>query len=128
LKEPNMTAEHDALVNDWRQNAARQEDRNFRFLRSLKRGVAAPVTAAAANQLLGPTLGQFRGLRKFTYPVCLFLFTLRQEQAFFSWLHCPHRLTHAKCGLTLQALSQCGGKSETCQFGSTRSKRFAPKG
>jgi uncharacterized protein len=31
-----MTAEHDALVEDWRRNAARHEDRNFRFLRSLK--------------------------------------------------------------------------------------------
>jgi hypothetical protein len=31
-----MTAEHDALVDDWRRNAASDEDRNFRFLRSLK--------------------------------------------------------------------------------------------
>jgi hypothetical protein len=31
-----MKAEHDALVDDWRQNAARHEDRNFRCLRSLK--------------------------------------------------------------------------------------------
>jgi hypothetical protein len=28
-------------------------------------------------------------MRKFTYPVCLFFFTLRQEQAFFSWLAEP---------------------------------------
>lgn len=31
-----MTVEHDTLIADWRQNAARDEDRNFRFLRSLK--------------------------------------------------------------------------------------------
>jgi hypothetical protein len=67
-----------------------REDKPMRLtLGILLRGVVAPVTAAAANKLLGPTLGQFRGLRKFTYPVCLFLFTLRQEQAFFSWLAEP---------------------------------------
>ncbi|MBO0697400.1 MAG: hypothetical protein J2P46_03335, partial [Zavarzinella sp.] len=38
----------------------------------LLRGVAAPMTADQANKVLGPTLGQFQGLRKFTYPVCLF--------------------------------------------------------
>jgi hypothetical protein len=34
-------------------------------------------------------MGQFQGMRKFTYPVCLFVFTLRDEQAFFSWLAQP---------------------------------------
>jgi Fe-S-cluster containining protein len=31
-----MNADHDALVREWQQNAARREDSNFRFLRSLK--------------------------------------------------------------------------------------------
>jgi hypothetical protein len=67
-----------------------REDKPMRLtLGILLRGVPSPVSAEAANQLLGPTLGQFQGLRKFTYPVCLFLFTLRQEQAFFSWLAEP---------------------------------------
>jgi hypothetical protein len=40
-------------------------------------------------------------MRKFTYPVCLFFFTVREEQAFFSWLAEPvainrlERFTHA---------------------------------
>jgi len=55
----------------------------------LLRGVSSPVTAEQANKLLGPTMGQFRGMRKFTYPVCLFFFTMREEQAFFSWLAEP---------------------------------------
>src|SRR5262245_4339303 len=55
----------------------------------LLRGVTSPVTAAQANKILEPTLGQFRGMRKFTYPVCLFFFSLREEQAFFSWLAEP---------------------------------------
>jgi hypothetical protein len=55
----------------------------------LLRGVPSPVTADQANKILGPAMGQFRGMRKFTYPVCLFLFTMREEQAFFSWLAEP---------------------------------------
>lgn len=55
----------------------------------LLRGVASPVTAEQATKVLGPTMGQFQGMRKFTYPVCLFFFTLRDEQAFFSWLAEP---------------------------------------
>jgi len=67
-----------------------REDKLMRLtLGILLRGVPSPVSVEAANKLLGPTLGQFQGLRKFTYPVCLFLFTLRQEQAFFSWLAEP---------------------------------------
>ena len=55
----------------------------------LLRGVPSPLTAEQANKVLGPTMGQFQGMRKFTYPVCLFFFTLRDERAFFSWLAEP---------------------------------------
>ncbi len=34
-------------------------------------------------------MAQFRGMRKFTYPVCLFFFTLRDEKGYFSWLAKP---------------------------------------
>jgi hypothetical protein len=53
------------------------------------RGVSSPVTIEHANKVLGPTLAQFQGMRKFTYPVCLLFFTMRKEQAFFSWLAEP---------------------------------------
>jgi hypothetical protein len=55
----------------------------------LLRGVSSPMTTANANMVLGPTMGQFQGMRKFTYPVCLFFFTMRDEQALFSWLAEP---------------------------------------
>ena len=55
----------------------------------LLRGVPSPVTAEHANKVLGPTMGQFRGMRKFTYPVCLLFFTMRDERAYFSWLAEP---------------------------------------
>jgi hypothetical protein len=55
----------------------------------LLRGMPSSVTVEQANQILGPTIGQFQGMRKFTYPVCRFFFTMRDEQAFFSWLAEP---------------------------------------
>lgn len=67
-----------------------REDKPMRLVFGvLLRGASSPATADAANNVLGPTMGQFRGMRKFTYPICLFFFTAREEQAFFSWLAEP---------------------------------------
>jgi hypothetical protein len=67
-----------------------REDKPMRLIFGvLLRGMASPVTAEQANKVLRTTMNQFQGMRKFTYPVCLFFFTLRQEQAFFSWLAEP---------------------------------------
>jgi hypothetical protein len=55
----------------------------------LLRGVMLPLGPEEANKILAPTMGQFQGMRKFTYPVCLFFFTMRDEQAYFSWLAEP---------------------------------------
>jgi hypothetical protein len=51
--------------------------------------VPSPTTPEQANKALVPTRGFFQGLRKFTSPVCLFFFTVRDEQAFFTWLAEP---------------------------------------
>lgn len=67
-----------------------REDKPMRLMFGvLLRGVPSSVTIDHANAVLGPTMGQFQGMRKFTYPVCLFFFTMREEQAFFSWLAEP---------------------------------------
>jgi len=67
-----------------------REDKSMRLrFGVLLRGMPSSVTVEQANQVLGPTIGQFQGMRKFTYPVCLFVFTMRDEQAFFSWLAEP---------------------------------------
>lgn len=67
-----------------------REDKPMRLVFGvLLRGVPSPTTAEQANKVLGPTMGFFQGLRKFTYPVCLFFFTFREEQVFFSWLAEP---------------------------------------
>jgi Fe-S-cluster containining protein len=36
MKETDMPDQHDRMLQSWRENAARDENRNFRFLRSLK--------------------------------------------------------------------------------------------
>ena len=67
-----------------------REDKPMRLVFGvLLRGVPSPTTAEHANKILVPTMGFFQGLRKFTYPVCLLFFTVRDEQAFFSWLAEP---------------------------------------
>jgi hypothetical protein len=60
-----------------------REDKPMRLIFGiLLRGVSSPTTADGANKVLGPTMGQFQGMRKFTYPVCLFFFTMRDEKAY----------------------------------------------
>ena len=67
-----------------------REDKPMRLgFGAMLRGVSSPMTAENANKALGPTMGQFQGMRKFTYPVCLLLFTMRDERAYFSWLAEP---------------------------------------
>lgn len=72
----------------------------------LLRGVSSPMTAENVNKVLGPTMGQFQGLRKFTYPVCLFFFTMRDEQSYFSWLAEP-TLTGSGPKLAHHAKADC---------------------
>jgi hypothetical protein len=82
----------------------------------LLRGVTSPMTAENINKVLVPTIGQFQGMRKFTYPVCLFFFSMRDERAYFSWLAepvladgAPKLIHHAKANcvaLTDELLGQ----------------------
>jgi hypothetical protein len=56
----------------------------------LLRGRVAPVNdSGEANKALGSAMEQFRAMGKFTYPVCLFFFTMRDDRSFFSWLAEP---------------------------------------
>lgn len=67
-----------------------REDKAMRLIFGvLVSGVPSPTTAEGANKVLGPTVARFQGMRKFTYPVCLFFFTMRDEKPFFSWLAEP---------------------------------------
>ena len=67
----------------------RAEDKPMHWSSAFSCAGAGTLTPEQANQVLAPTMGQFQGMRKFTYPVCLLFFTLRDEQAYFSWLAEP---------------------------------------
>jgi hypothetical protein len=45
-----------------------------------------PVTIDHANKVLKPTMAANQRLTHPLYPVCLFFFTMREEQAFSTWL------------------------------------------
>src|SRR5262245_39301451 len=67
-----------------------REEKSMRLTFGLfLRGVLSEATAKNANKILVPTLAQFRGMRHFTYPVCLFFFTMHDDQAYFTWLAEP---------------------------------------
>jgi hypothetical protein len=67
-----------------------REDKSMRLTFGvLLRGLPTSVTIEQANRALSPTIAQFQGMRKFTYPVCLFVFITRDDQALFSWLAEP---------------------------------------
>jgi hypothetical protein len=52
----------------------------------LLRGAMSPVTEGHANKVLRPTVASFGGLGPFYYPVCLFFFTMRDDQGYYTWL------------------------------------------
>lgn len=84
-----------------------REDKAMRLMFGvLLRGVPTPTTAQGVNKVLGPTMAQFQGMRKFTYPVCLFFFTMSDEQPYFAWLAEPV-LTDAGPKLVHHAKADC---------------------
>jgi hypothetical protein len=52
----------------------------------LLRGAMSPVTEEQANQVLKPTAASFGKLGPFYYPGCLFFFTMRDDQGYYTWL------------------------------------------
>jgi hypothetical protein len=92
-----LTRRHDLTIAETKQSTGLdyhvtidREDKPMRLAFGvLLRGVSSPLTAESANKVLVPTMGQFQGMRKFTYPVCLFFFTMRDERAYFAWLAEP---------------------------------------
>jgi hypothetical protein len=52
-------------------------------------GTRAPLSAETAAAQVQPAVDRFLGLRKFTHPVCLFFFNMRDDRGYFSWLAEP---------------------------------------
>ena len=53
------------------------------------RGTKSPATEADLDRLLRPTLRSFLRQGRFPYPVCLFHFTMDDDQGFFTWVAEP---------------------------------------
>jgi hypothetical protein len=73
-----------------------REDKPMRLMFGvLLRGVASPVTVDDANKVLGPTMGQFRGMRKFSIrSACSFSTCVKSRHSFPGW---PSRSLAAPC-------------------------------
>jgi hypothetical protein len=55
----------------------------------LVRGGVKSATPVEVDKLLDATFAKFVRRGHFAYPVCLFYFTMREDQAFFTWLAEP---------------------------------------
>lgn len=55
----------------------------------LMRATMTPVTVEQANAQLKPTMGSAESLGPFQYPVCVFYFTVKEDQGFYTWAYEP---------------------------------------
>ncbi len=53
------------------------------------RGTKSPVTVAHLDKVLRPAMQSFRGVGAFPYPVCLFHFTMDDDQGYYTWVAEP---------------------------------------
>jgi hypothetical protein len=53
------------------------------------RGTKSPVTGSHAEKVLRPTMQSFLRLGPFPYPVCLFYFTMNDDQGYVTWVAEP---------------------------------------
>lgn len=53
------------------------------------RGTKAAVTEGHLDKLLRPTMRSFQRIGQFPYPVCLFHFTMDDDQGYFTWVAEP---------------------------------------
>lgn len=53
------------------------------------RGTKSATTEAYLNRSLQPTLGEIVRIDQFPYPVCLFCFTMDDDQSYYTWVAEP---------------------------------------
>jgi hypothetical protein len=58
MKEPNMLIDHDTILQDWKKHAEKDEESNFRFLRSLKMVPNPDRIDALASELHADAFGR----------------------------------------------------------------------
>ncbi len=105
---------------DFLVDIVRRDDPLTRSFGILLRAEMAPVTLPHANELLGPSVQRFHRNGHFPYPVCLFLFTMREDHAYVTWLLEPVITAQGKPKLFTRA-----GRLRAAQHGLTQPHRRA---
>ena len=67
----------------------KDESASLRIFGIEVKGAASAVTDDQANKILTPTMQQFRELDNFYFPVCVFFFTMADNQGRYAWVAEP---------------------------------------
>jgi hypothetical protein len=63
----------------------------------------APVTLEGANEHLKPVMGKVRSIGPFHFPVCVFYFTVKDDQGYYAWAYEPVVTAEGQLRLTARA-------------------------
>ncbi|HEY7426217.1 MAG TPA: hypothetical protein VH682_18445 [Gemmataceae bacterium] len=66
-----------------------------------------PTTLVGANQLLKPMLEKVRSIGPFHFPVCVFHFTVKDDQAYYAWAYEPVITEEKEPKLSVDPKAQC---------------------
>lgn len=67
----------------------------------------APLTLEEANKQLKPVMGKVQALGPFHFPVCVFYFTMKDNQGYYSWAYEPVLTAEGRLKLTGHAEAYC---------------------
>jgi hypothetical protein len=83
------------------------EKDSVRQLGVVLRAARDPVTEHHLNRVLRPTMQAFQRDGEYPYPVCLFYFTMQDNQGYFTWVAEPVRTESGKPRLMLHSSASC---------------------
>src|SRR5262245_29956917 len=71
------------------------------------KGTVKPVTPEYLNRVLRPSMQSFRQIGGYPYPVCLFYFTMADDQGYYTWIAEPLVTGDGKPKLELHGAADC---------------------
>ena len=71
-------------------------------------GTMTPVTLDEANKQLKPVLRKVRTIGPFQFPVCVFYFTVKDDQGYYAWAYEPVVTEEGQPRLRPQVEAPCG--------------------
>ncbi len=67
----------------------------------------SPVTLEGANKQLKPVMGKVQSIGPFHFPVCVFYFTVKDDQGYYAWAYEPVVTAEGQPRLTAHAEAHC---------------------